>query len=340
MNITVRHAKGSYDVEMTTVKAALFALRQDDLVVTDRNVKSALNIERDCFVIEPGESSKCLSVYGDLLEWLAVRGKRSSRIVAIGGGVVGDLAGFAAATFMRGVELLQVPTSLMALVDSSIGGKVGIDLKAGKNLAGAFWSPVKVLAPIDALRKLPARHFTNGAAEVWKYAFIVSSIMFDRLAKEPLIPLAPDLTELVMQCIDLKRQIVEEDEFEESGRRAILNFGHTIGHAIEQCQEYNGLLHGEAVAVGMVVETEIAECLGMAESGLSAKIQTHLQAQGLPVTIPIGIPIAGLMTAMARDKKARGNGLAFSFVSSLGVCKLCEGIPPGEVETVLRNVCR
>lgn len=338
MNITISHAKGSYDVDFINTKSVSASLRPDDLIVTDTNVKSALKIDRDCFAIVPGESSKNISVYNELLEWLANRGNRQSRVVAIGGGVVGDIAGFAAATFMRGVAFVQIPTSLMAMVDSAVGGKVGVDLRAGKNLAGAFWQPQAVYVPIDALQSLPRKHFTNGTAEIWKYAFILDSKFYNQLANQPIKQDSNDLPDIVSKCIELKRDVVESDEFETTGIRAILNFGHTVGHAIEQCQEYNGLLHGEAISIGMVVETRIAEELSISTRGLSETIRGHLMSQGLPIDLPEDISIDNLIHAMARDKKSDGNGLAFSFVSNIGECKLNTGISPTDVENILRKL--
>ncbi len=340
MRTVINHAKGTYTVESMCVRDVMKAIETHDLVVTDKNVQAALKIERECYSVEPGESSKSLAQYGLLLQWLAMRGNRRSRIVAIGGGVVGDLAGFAAATFMRGIEYIQVPTSLLAMVDSSVGGKTGIDLPTGKNLVGSFWQPSHVYLPIDALTTLPKRHFINGVAEVWKYGFIADASFVERLSSNPLEPQSKGLEETIGRCIEIKKQVVEEDEFETTGKRAVLNFGHTVGHAIEQCQNYQGLLHGEAVAVGMVVETVIAESLGIAPTGLANEIRIILAAQGLPVTVPAGLLPKQLIAAMGRDKKATRNGLAFSFVSSMGACKLHIGCTPDQIEGVLEIACR
>jgi 3-dehydroquinate synthase len=272
------------------------------------------------------------------MDWLAQRASRSSRVVALGGGVVGDLAGFAAATFMRGVRLLQVPTSLMAMVDSSVGGKVGIDLAAGKNLAGAFWPPEKVQVPIDALGTLPSRHFTNGAAEVWKYAAIMDPALFDRLSSKPLALSDPNPAETVMRCIELKRVVVEGDEHETTGGRATLNFGHTVGHAIEQSMGYQGILHGEAVAIGMVAESLLGERLGLTDKQTTERIRGGLQSQGLPIKLPEGLDSRNLLEPMRRDKKADRNGLAFSLVSEIGTCKLLRGVAESDVLSALEKL--
>lgn len=247
------------------------------------------------------------------------------------------MAGFAAATYMRGLKLLQVPTSLLAMVDSAVGGKVGVDLAAGKNLAGSFWPPERVLIPLDALGTLPERHFVNGAAEVWKYGAIMSPELFERLERSPLKPDAPDIGQVVMECLELKRQVVEEDEFETKGRRAVLNFGHTVGHALEHATGYQGLLHGEAVSIGMVLEARLAASLGVADAALADRLAAGLASQGLPTAMPDGLSADGLIGAMRRDKKAGQNGLAFSLVSDIGACKLHAGVDEGAVRAVLEE---
>jgi len=331
MKTTVRHARGEYPIELTDLRTALAALGPDDFVVTDSNVRTATGVPGECFVAEPGEQSKSLAVYGSLLDWLAQRAHRSSRIVALGGGVVGDLAGFAAATFMRGVDLLQVPTSLLAMVDSAVGGKVGIDLAAGKNLAGAFWPPTSVIVPLDALRTLPPRHFTNGAAEVWKYGAVLDPELFQRLARDPLRPESPDIAQTVFRCIELKKSVVEADEHETTGRRAVLNFGHTVGHAIEHDLGYTELLHGEAIAIGMVAEARLANNLGTAPAETARAIEEGLASQGLPTRLPESLDPASLVAAMRRDKKAGRNGLAFSLVSEIGTCHIQTNVAEADV---------
>ncbi len=335
--MTVTHSRGQYEVELTDVAGALSAIGPDDCVITDENVRDALGLSAEHLPLKPGESSKSMAVYGQALDWLAQRARRGTRVVALGGGVVGDLAGFAAATYMRGLKLLQVPTSLLAMVDSAVGGKVGVDLAAGKNLAGSFWPPERVLIPLDALGTLPERHFVNGAAEVWKYGAIMSPELFERLERSPLKPDAPDIGQVVMECLELKRQVVEEDEFETKGRRAVLNFGHTVGHALEHATGYQGLLHGEAVSIGMVLEARLAASLGVADAALADRLAAGLASQGLPTAMPDGLSADGLIGAMRRDKKAGQNGLAFSLVSDIGACKLHAGVDEGAVRAVLEE---
>jgi 3-dehydroquinate synthase len=335
MKTTVRHSRGEYVVETTTLAGVLAALGAEDFVVTDTNVQGALGLGPECFAVEPGERSKCLATYGSVMEWLADRATRGSRVVAFGGGVVGDLAGFAAATYMRGVACLQVPTSLLAMVDSSVGGKVAVDLAAGKNLAGAFWPPERVLVPMDALATLPDREFANGAAEVWKSGAILDRGLLERLEARPISKQDEGLEWVISRCIELKAAVVEEDEFETTGRRAVLNFGHTVGHAIEQAQGYCGLLHGEAVAVGMVAEARLGEAIGETVAGTAERLRAGLASQGLPTALPKGLAWETLVGAMRRDKKAARNGLAFSLVSEIGTCRLVTGVEESDVRRVL-----
>jgi 3-dehydroquinate synthase len=226
----------------------------------------------------------------------------------------------------------------MAMVDSSVGGKVGVDLQAGKNLAGAFWPPERVLVPLDALGTLPERHFVNGAAEVWKYGATLDARLFEALSERPLAPGQPDLCAVVFRCIELKKGVVEEDELETTGRRAVLNFGHTVGHAIEHALGYQTLLHGEAVAIGMVAEAHLGESLGVTKAGTAERLRGGLLSQGLPVSLPKGATPQALLSAMRRDKKADRNGLAFSLVSEIGACALRRGVPEGAVQGALEKL--
>src|SRR5262245_31089173 len=214
--------------------------------------------------VPPGETSKRWDVVQQCYDRLAAhRLERQSFVVALGGGVVGDLAGFVAATYLRGIVFVQVPTTLLAQVDSSVGGKVGINLKAGKNLVGAFHQPRLVLCDLDTLRTLPAREFRSGLGEVIKYGVICDAELFAKLEREmpKILKMVPAvLTEIVARCCEIKAEVVREDETE-SGLRAILNFGHTIGHAIENSVGYGRYLHGEAIAIGQVAATLLSAVL-------------------------------------------------------------------------------
>lgn len=336
----VRHSRGEYPIEFRSAQAIWASLNPLDPIVTDRNVArhyaDALRSFERVFVLPAGERTKNLTQFGRVLGWLAgVGAKRSTRVVALGGGVIGDLVGFAAASYMRGVPFLQIPTTLLAMVDSSVGGKVGIDLPAGKNLAGAFHAPSEVWIAPDFLNTLPARQHRNGAAEVWKAGYIHRPALLDALRKNPVRPNHPDLRWIIEESVEMKRQVVEADEFETNGLRATLNFGHTVGHAIERQLNYRRLLHGEAIAVGMVWEAKIGERLGVTPAGTARQIAADMAQQGLPTEIPLDLDRRELVTTMAGDKKATDAGLALSLLTGWGTCKLITGIDPTEVVSIL-----
>lgn len=336
--MTIQHARGCYDVQFVGFDDLLAALPEEHVVVSDDNVLRHWVPEGSphVFSIEPGEAQKNLTSLGQLLESFANSGAtRGSSVVALGGGVVGDLAGFAAASYMRGVPFIQVPTTLLAMVDSSVGGKVGVDLKAGKNLAGAFHAPDAVYIALETLATLPERQFVNGTAEVWKAGCILDADLFTALESEPLRPGDSRLEYIVRRCIELKAGVVQADEFERTGARAILNFGHTVGHAIEQVSGYQDL-HGEAVAQGMVVEARLGEALGITEVGTAERVEVALASQGLPVANEWLDQPDALLAAMARDKKAAPGALAFSLLECLGTCKLVRNVDPDMVRSALR----
>lgn len=320
-------------IHLTSVQVVQDLLPRNAVLVTDENVATAWPAfadSRKTIVVSPGEGSKRIPTFERVLESLAEAGAdRSTPVVAWGGGVVGDLAGFAAGTYMRGVPLIQVPTSLLAMVDSSVGGKVGIDLAAGKNLAGAFVAPKDVYVATEFLATLPEREFRAGMAEVIKYGFIMDAPLLDTLGG--------DLQPLVARCIALKVRVVDEDPYETLGRRAILNFGHTVGHAIEHATGYGPVLHGEAVAIGMVVESRLAHLLGLAREELSSEVERVLAQHGLPTRIPEGLTPEQLLAAMRRDKKAKAGRLGFSLVSEPGKCTLVPNVPEEAVLRALSN---
>ncbi len=320
-------------IHLTSVQVVQDLLPQNAVLVTDENVAAAWPAfadTRKTIVVPPGEGSKRIPTFERVLESLAEAGAdRSTPVVAWGGGVVGDLAGFAAGSYMRGVPLIQVPTSLLAMVDSSVGGKVGIDLAAGKNLAGAFVAPKDVYVATEFLATLPEREFRAGMAEVIKYGFIMDAPLLDTLGG--------DLQPLVARCIALKVRVVDEDPYETLGRRAILNFGHTVGHAIEHATGYGPVLHGEAVAIGMVVESRLAHLLGLAREELSSEVERVLAQHGLPTRIPEGLTPEQLLAAMRRDKKAKAGRLGFSLVSEPGKCTLVRNVPEEAVLRALSN---
>jgi 3-dehydroquinate synthase len=236
---------------------------------------------------------------------------------------------------MRGVRFIQIPTSLLAQVDSSVGGKVGIDLDCGKNLVGAFYPPIEVRLAEGALTHLPLRQFVNGMGEVWKYGAIMDAALFAQLLQKPPRPNDGNLSEIVRRCIALKAYVVQEDEFETTGLRAILNFGHTVAHAVEILTGYGPVLHGEAVAIGMVAESKLGERIGVTKSGTTSILQDALVSQGLPIYHEVLEDWESMLSAMRRDKKVVGGRLAFSLLTEIGGCKLIEGVDEADVRSVL-----
>ncbi len=341
--VVVRHRYGEYPVRFTDVGAIRRELGGGAFVVTDENVFTAWGgIASDperVLVLPPGESTKSMAMLERVLRWLACAGAdRGSTMVAFGGGVIGDLAGLAAAIYMRGVACVQAPTTLLAQVDSSVGGKVAVDLPEGKNLAGAFYPPKAVLVATETLRTLPEREFRGGLAEVWKYGFALDADLASTLRGRSLVPDDDRLADVISRCIDLKRRVVEEDELDETGRRAVLNFGHTIGHAIEQASGYEGVLHGEAVAIGMAAEAAVGEALGVTESGVQEEIRVCLLRDGLPAASELFARPHALIEAMARDKKASDGRIAMSLPTRIGECRLVRDVPAKVIEEVLGSL--
>jgi len=276
-------------------------------------------------VVPAGEGSKCLAQLGALYEAFAAAAlDRTASVVALGGGVVGDLAGFAAASYLRGVALVQVPTTLLAQVDSSVGGKTGIDLPAGKNLVGAFHQPRLVVVDVDTLRTLPERERRAGLAEVVKYGVIRDPALFAAVEtnREALMGHQPNVLETVIaRCCEIKAEVVVADE-RESGVRAILNYGHTIGHAVEAVAGYGTYLHGEAVAIGMAAAGALGRDLGLWSAAEEARVNALLTACGLPTRLAEPLPADTLIEAMRRDKKTRAGELRFVLADSIGAVRV------------------
>lgn len=268
------------------------------------------------YVLPAGEQSKNLTNYGKVLEFLALhRLRRSDVLIALGGGVIGDLTGFAAATYLRGIPYVQVPTTLLAAVDSSVGGKTAVDLAVGKNLVGAFWQPALVWCDPDALTTLPASVFRDGCAEIIKYGLLGNADFFHRLAREPV---AEHLEEVIAQCVAMKRDIVAEDE-RDRGVRQLLNLGHTFGHAIEECSGYT-LSHGHCVAIGMDIITRAAAKLGYCPAADAEMVTQLLQSYALPTESPY--TLSQLELAALSDKKIFGDAIHLVVPESVGHCRL------------------
>lgn len=302
-------------------------------VITDSNVgplygKAALGSLREAgfdpllITLPAGEQAKHLRHVQACYDQLAAqRLERRSFVVALGGGVVGDLAGFVAATYLRGVAFVQVPTSLLAQVDSSVGGKVGVNLKAGKNLVGAFHQPRLVLCDLDTLGTLPDRELRAGLAEVIKYGIIFDAPFFRRLERdlEKLLALdAKTLAAVVARCCQIKAEVVAQDETE-GGLRAILNFGHTVGHAIEAISGYGKYLHGEAISIGQVAAARLSAALKELPSRDLERIRTIFERAGLPVRIRLSASQRErLLAAMRLDKKVTSGEVRFVLAESMG----------------------
>jgi len=268
-------------------------------------------------VLPHGETTKSFktlpTIYSALLE---AKITRSDLIIALGGGVIGDLAGFAAASYLRGIKLIQIPTTLLAQVDSSVGGKVAVDLPQGKNLVGAFYHPKMVLIDPEVLHTLPEHFISDGMGEVIKYGCIKDKALFDMLtSRTSFDDLKPDLSSVILRCVDIKRQVVEEDQFD-VGERILLNFGHTLAHTIEQHYHYERESHGEAVAIGMYQICRVAEAKGLTAPGCADAIKKALDIYGLPHAC--GLSVDTLTDAMSLDKKNLNGHLNVVLLHDIG----------------------
>jgi 3-dehydroquinate synthase len=285
-------------------------------------------------LVEPGETSKSFEVAASLCEDFARQGvDRKSFVVALGGGVVGDLAGFTAAIYNRGIPFVQIPTTIMAQVDSSVGGKTGINLRAGKNLVGAFYQPVAVLADTTTLTTLGRREWNEGFAEVIKYGVIREKGLLTELRDATW-----NLPDLIRRCVEIKASFVEGDERETSGSRALLNFGHTLGHAIEAVAGYGTLLHGEAVALGMVAAAQIsAERAGLQKPEIE-ELEGLIRRFDLPIKLPESLSRGQIMEKVFADKKFVNGKIRFVVTPKLGSAFLAENITVEDLESGLKAI--
>jgi len=293
-------------------------------VITDGNVAalyldkliyslSQNGYETSYYIFEAGESSKNLNTVENIYNHLSKQGiTRKDLLIALGGGVTGDITGFAAATYLRGIDFIQIPTSLLAQTDSSVGGKTGVDTKYGKNLVGAFHQPRMVIIDPNTLLTLPEKYFYDGIAEIIKYGCIKSLNLFEKLENENIMDIIEDI---IFECVSIKSDIVSRDEFE-SGQRMLLNFGHTLGHALEKTYNFQILSHGEAVAVGMVLVTGATELAGLTEPGTTARLISLCKKYHLPVQDNTGLEI--LIQAAANDKKTYGNIINLIIIERVG----------------------
>ncbi len=356
--LRVALAERSYDIEIGSGNLANFSsfLRQrcqteHAILITDTTVDPLYadqlgdqlvesGWEVHLLVVDAGEQSKSTEVASHLWETMLAEGvDRQTVVVAVGGGVVGDLAGFVAATYARGLPFVQIPTTLLAQVDSSVGGKVGINLPGAKNMVGAFWQPQGVLIDVAVLETLPVQEYRAGLAEVVKYGVILDADFFDTLeqqvdaieAKNPQV-----LTTIVEHCCRLKAEVVEQDERETTGLRAVLNYGHTFAHALEAAGSYGQLLHGEAVAMGMCCAARLAARMGRVGEPFVKKQADLLQALHLKTTLPDHSPDE-LLRLMYHDKKVEQGQLRFILPDCMGHVEQVGEVRPNDILAALRD---
>ncbi len=346
----------AYDIEIGTgiLPNTAELITQHDrithaIVVTDTNVAQPhaaivqqsledAEIRTDLIVVPAGENTKSAAQIGQLWEQLRELGAdRKSVVIAVGGGVVGDLAGFLAASYARGIRFYQVPTTILAQVDSSVGGKVGINLPGAKNMVGAFWQPAGVVIDTSVLDTLPEREYRAGLGEVVKYGVILDADFFTYLEEHVEQIKQRDhavLTQVVARCCQLKADVVENDEREETGLRAVLNYGHTFCHAFETVTGYGTLLHGEAVSIGMLCASRLAVNMGRITSDITDRQYELLAQLGLPVDVP-NADMNDLLAAMQRDKKVEHGQLRFVLPTRMGHVELVAGVSPADARRAM-----
>ncbi len=336
-SINVNLGERSYAIRITRDFGPLSALPgngRKTLLISDTNVtplygeacRTALQAAGFTVIpatVDAGELSKNLDVTASLYNACTAAGlDRGSSITALGGGVVGDLAGFVAATYLRGLDFIQVPTSLLAMVDSSVGGKTGVNLAGGKNLVGCFYQPAEVVVNLQTLKTLPDREYQSGLAEVVKYGLILDGDFYRQLSDTTTALRALDddeLAKVIARCCTLKAAVVTRDEHERCGQRALLNFGHTFGHAVEAWSGYQGLLHGEAVAIGMVFAARLSQRYGGLSGEEVERLERNLAALGLPIRLTAPADAwTDIRNRMQSDKKSAGGRLQFVLLDGIG----------------------
>jgi len=342
---------GSSVAEWLDQRLGTSSTQQSALVVTDRNVRSHATVVRDSLVaagfrvelaeLEPGEKTKSLPVISGLYERMVeMNADRRTVVVAVGGGVIGDASGFLAATYNRGVPFVQVPTTLLADVDSSVGGKVGVNLAAAKNLIGSFYQPLGVFIDTAVLSTLPDRDYRSGLAEVVKYGVILDADFFEFLeqnvdginAREPSV-----LRRIIARSCELKAHVVKEDEYERTGLRAVLNYGHTYAHAFEALAGYGELMHGEAVAIGMLYASRLAEKRGLIDAKVTARQRTLLEQIQVVTALPdpAAFSTDEILSKMRLDKKTVGGQLRFILPTKMGHVTTFSDVPEADVTAVV-----
>lgn len=356
---TVHHAGGSYPViagwgiiDQLGDRLLDLGLDGPAYIITDENLMNRYGrraqralqrrgISAHCFIIPPGEPSKTNALAQSIYEWLVgLRAERRQPIIAVGGGVVGDLAGYVAATFLRGVPFVQVPTSMAAMVDASIGGKVAVNLPQGKNLVGAFYQPQAVLADVQTLATLGQRELSEGWAEAIKHGFILDANLVDTFEQHAaaLMQVEPEIsTEVIRRSMAIKADIVSRDERETLDIRILLNYGHTIGHALEASTAYGQFMHGEGVAIGMMGAAKMARAMGILDQSVVDRQYELLRRFQLPTNAP-GIPAASLRQAMALDKKVAGGSNRWIMLTEVGQAVVRRDVPLDLVARTLEEL--
>lgn len=306
------------------------------------NCFNKAGIETNTKSIPAGEINKTLKVVQDLYGWLSEqRCERGHLVVAVGGGMIGDLVGFVSATFLRGIRFVQMPTSLAAMVDASIGGKTGVNLEVGKNLVGAFYQPRMVVADLDYLQSLPKRELASGWAEAIKHGLILDESLFHLFEHEieELLRLEPSITaEVVRRSMEIKGGIVAQDETETEGLRILLNYGHTVGHALEAATGYSSLLHGEAVSIGMVAAGKIGLRMGLLDSEALDRYTRVLEQFGLPISIS-DVDHNKVLDAMSLDKKSASGRISWVLLNAIGDAMTSREVPDELVVSVVKETC-
>ena len=351
--LTVKLAERSYPIHFSDSAAALKVdiakLRtagRSVRVISDARVLNAHPSflaqagfeDNEVLSLPHGEPTKSVERFSEALSFLASQAaNRDCALFAFGGGVIGDLAGYVAASYLRGIDFYQIPTTLLSMVDSSVGGKTGINLPEGKNLVGAFWQPKAVYIDAGLLETLPPREFAAGMAEVIKYGMLADIKLFDQLQTlDGLDALSEELPGVIRKCCEIKAQVVAEDEKETAamGGRALLNLGHTFAHAIENAAGYGEYLHGEAVAIGLKLATDLSIKIGQLPKSESARVESVISTFNLPMKMHTALRIADLMAAMQRDKKNRSGRLRFVTMNAIGAAITTEGIDTKLIESI------
>lgn len=354
--VIVKTSRSTYPIHIgRNARAALIAELRERAAegiriaaVTDSNVFAAQKSLFDelgslvsVYVVPAGETSKSITRFGEVLDFLAEnRLDRGGIVLAIGGGVVGDLAGYAAASYLRGVRFIQVPTTLLAMVDSSVGGKTGINIAAGKNLVGAFHQPIAVYSDIDSLKTMPPREFAAGIAEVIKHGMLADQKLFNLLEEQPILDADDDRLERVVEWnCEIKAAVVNADEKEmaASGGRALLNLGHTFGHAIENVAGYGEYLHGEAIAIGLVAAAMLSERLGKIPESSVDRVQKVVSAHQLPTKLRDSLPATDLIRAMGLDKKVKAGVIRFVVMQRIGQAETVESADMELIRSIWRD---